>query len=129
MALKDRNWQQIVVAAAGELSNTFGSSSPGTDNYISADGAIGIKIKATSIALGALSAIRVTPKFKDADSNVTYAAQANGDPAYCDIKATERETPVFWDIDGVEVGCEVWLSASDANAAITIEIKRVYPKD
>lgn len=121
-------WDATIVAAAGTLSATFGSSAPATDNWLAAPGCIGVKIKATAISLPTATELRVTPKFKDGSDVETWAQFADGEPAYQIITAINRETSIFWDVDTDYVGVEAWLDQTDANATCSLSIKRIYAK-
>lgn len=123
-----RQWDAAIVAAAGTLSNTFGSSAPATDNWLPAAGCIGVKVKATAISLPTATELRVTIKFKDGSDTETWAQFADGTPSYQVITAINRETEVFWDVDADYVGIEPWLDAADAAATCSLSIKRISAK-
>ena len=126
--IKDVNWQTCIDAAATELSATFGSSDPGTNDTFAADGCVGVKFKLSDVSLPTATRIYVCPKFLDSDGNTTYAALADGSLDYVSVITANYETPIFWDIDAIAVGAEVWLDATDAAATCTLMIKRIYPK-
>jgi len=121
-------WQAVTVAAAGTLSNTFGSSAPGTHSTVSAKGAIGVRFKATAISLPVATELRVTPRFVDADSTETFAAFAGGTPAYQVITTAERETEIYWDLQADNVGVEPWLDAADSNATCSLSLQLIFPE-
>ena len=126
--IKDVSWQTCIVAAATKLSATFGSSAPATDSTFAADGCIGVKYKLSAVSLPTATKIHVCPKFVDADGTETWAALADGSLDYVSVITANYETPIFWDVDAIAVGAEVWLDATDAAATCTLMIKRIYPK-
>ena len=119
-------WQAVTVAAAGTLNATFGSSAPATHSTVSAKGAIGVRFKATAISLPTATQLRVTPRFIDAASTETWAAYADGSPAYQVITAINRETEIYWDIQADEVGIEPWLDATDAAATCSLSLQLIF---
>jgi len=127
MATTDR-WQEVTIAAAGELSATFGSSDPSTHDAVGCAGAIGVKFKATDILLPTATKLYVTPRFVDADGTETWAQTAAGTPAKQVITVAEYETEIFWDLDADYVGIEPWLDATDAAATCTLSLKLIFPK-
>jgi hypothetical protein len=133
MPTKDKTWETVYVAAATELSNTFGSST-GTSTPINMGRAIGIEFMVTGLTLAAGKVLYLTPEITDKDSVTTYPQRRDGEPARQSVTAESRQTSPFWfnsDMrDGTTegtIGVEPWLNAADATAAVTVKAKRIYP--
>ena len=126
--IKDVSWQTVIAATAGQLSNTFGSSTPTTDSTFDADGCLGVKFKLSAVSLPTATKIYLVPKFVDSASVSTYPALADGSLDYIVLTTANYESAIYWDIDARYVGARVWLDAADAAATCTVQMKRIYPK-
>ena len=124
--IKDPSWQTVYTAVAGQLSNTFGSSTR-TQEYFPTRGAVAVKYRLNSVTLPAAGEIRITPKFRAKDGSTTDTPADGSTNIYYPLVTAGTSSEPFGEIDAWETTAEVWLDSADAGAACVVQMKRIYP--
>lgn len=120
---RDQSFLAAYTAVAGELSNTYGSSS-GTPTNIATNGAVGIIISVDAVSLpGSATELRITPKYYD---GTTYRTpRSDGTTAdYVGLTTTGMLPPYPVSADWIRL--EPWLDAADSGATCTITVTVIY---
>lgn len=112
-------YASAVVAVAGELSNTYGSSSPGTQESIPTNGATGILISVDAVSLPTATELRITPISYDGTTERT--PRSDGTNADYIAMTTTGVLPPY-PVNSDYIIIEPWLDAADSSATCTITV-------
>lgn len=123
--LPDEAWATVGTVSAGNLSNTFGSTTFASRVYLKCAGVSAVKWQLSAVTLGTAAKVYVTPKFRDSAGVITHPYQQDGTPVKWALTDVNRETPPFPTSGAYEVSAELWTDvAAGATGAATVQASR-----
>lgn len=120
---RNLDWIPAYTAIAGQLSNTFGSST-GTQVTIPTNGCNGLIIMASAISLTAATELRITPVDWDGTVEVVPVKTDGTSPIYKVLFAANRSLKGY-PVSSPFIRIEPWLDQVDAAATCTIKVKYI----